>query len=283
MNMRISKIAIVGTGYMGVSLTLVIAKAGYSVILKSRTSESLEFALKKIETNLKRELENNKISKKEFNEVFGHLSGTTDFVNLSNSDLVIEAIIENFKAKGKLFKELDMVCAAHTIFASNTSSLSITELAKSCKRPDKFIGLHFFNPPAKMKLVEVVKGNMTSNQSINNAIDFASSIGKKPILVNDSPGFIVNRLLFPMINEAINALMEGVACKEDIDASMRLGANHPMGPLELADLIGLVEVALNRADDGHFHARRPPGAHGDERLGCAHGEVRGQPERWQRR
>ncbi len=237
--MTIRKVAIIGTGNMGLSLAQVIARAGYSIILKSRTSGSLANGLEIIKASLQQQVASKKISAQESVDIVNRITGTTVFSCLSQCDLVIEAVIENFEVKAKLFKELGHVCKENVVLSSNTSSLSISELAIESNRPEHFVGLHFFNPPTKMKLVEVIKGRFSSAQSVDRAIGFINSLGKNPILINDSPGFLVNRLLFPMINEAIAALTENIASKEAIDASMKFGANHPMGPLELADLIGL--------------------------------------------
>lgn len=238
--MKISRVSVFGTGPMGLGITQLIAQSGFKVILRSRTSESLKKGLKKIRFYLKEELKKNRITVKDFNNSLDNIKGTTKINEAAeNSDLVIEAIIEDLEAKKQIFEVLDDVSPEHTIFASNTSSLSITELAASTKRPEKFIGLHFFNPPTKMRLVEVVKGGGTSEETVNTVVEFVRKLDKEPVILNDSPGFLVNRMLIPMINEAIYILMEGVAGKEEIDKSMKLGANHPIGPLELADLIGL--------------------------------------------
>ena len=193
---------------MGLGITQLLAQSGFAVILRSRTTESLKNGLEKIRTNLEKELKKNRMtSAKYFNRILDNVTGTTKIEEAaSNSDLVIEAIIEDLEAKKKLFKTLDDVCPEYTIFASNTSSLSITELAASTNRPEKFIGLHFFNPPTKMRLVEVVKGGRTSEETVNTVVKFVKKLGKEPVILNDSPGFLVNRMLIPMINEAVYIL-----------------------------------------------------------------------------
>jgi len=173
-------------------------------------------------------------------EVMSNLSGTTDLAEaVKDADFVIEAVIENMELKKQVFREVDKVCPKHAIISSNTSSLSITEIASATERPDRVVGTHFFNPPWMMKLVEVIRGAKTSQETINTTREFVEKLGKTPVVVNDSAGFVANRIGMPMINEAIYTLMEGVASAEDIDTALELGYGHPMGPLELADLIGL--------------------------------------------
>jgi 3-hydroxybutyryl-CoA dehydrogenase len=240
MKKLIHQISVIGTGQMGLGIAQVLAQCRFQVILRSRASESLEIGLDKIRSYFEGEKEKKRITSKESNEALGRISGAIELQEAGKgSDLIIEAIVEDLREKKKLFGELDIICPKDTIFASNTSSLSITDLSMATKRSHKFAGLHFFNPPSKMRLVEVVKACNTSKDTAESLISFVNKIGKYPILLDDSPGFLVNRMLIPMINEAAYVLMEGVARKEEIDASMKLGANHPMGPLELADLIGL--------------------------------------------
>jgi len=236
---RISKVAIFGTGVMGCGIARLLAMRGFHVIIRSRTEQSLNSAINRIKKKLERDLEKINATSKEKEAIMRKIEGTTDIKCASDVDLVIEAVVENFEVKKELFMKLDEVCSESTIFASNTSSLSITELAKSVRRKDKVIGLHFFNPATKMELVEVVRSRFTSKNTLKTVVDFTKRIGKTPIVIFDSPGFLVNRMLIPMINEAIYLLMEGVASKEEIDLSMKKGANHPIGPLELADFIGL--------------------------------------------
>jgi 3-hydroxybutyryl-CoA dehydrogenase len=239
------KIAVIGTGTMGIQISQVIALNGFNVVLKSRTENSLECGLKRIKENLQRSVNEKRLTREQANETMARITGTTRFLKAGkNADIVIESIIEDMEEKKSVFKEMAKVCPSYTIFSSNTSSLSISELATSVETPQRVIGLHFFNPAAVIKLVEITKGRVTSPENVNVIRDFVGNLNKIPIVINDSPGFLVNRMLIPMINEAISILEEGVASKEDIDSSMKLGAKHPMGPLELADLIGL-DVCLS--------------------------------------
>jgi len=227
------QIAIIGTGMMGVQLTQFLAQTGYSVTLCGRSYSSLERAICSIKSNLLRSmdtLDQERIIKK--------IIPTLDLTDLDNASWIIESISENIELKNQLFKELNSICSETAIICTNTSSLPISELASSLSKPERFIGMHFFNPVSKMNLVEVIYGTNTSTQTISNTIDFARNLGKIPILVQDSPGFIVNRMIMPFINEAVCLLSQGVSA-EDIDSAIKLGLNHPMGPLALADLIGL--------------------------------------------
>lgn len=247
--MRMNQVSVFGTGTMGLGITQLVAQSGLRVVLRSRTRKSLNTGLQKVKSNLRRDLEKGRITSEDLDVALSSISGATSLqVAGSHSDLIIEAIIEDLEAKKRLFKKLDSACPQHVIFTSNTSSLSITELSASTKRPERFVGLHFFSPPTRMGLVEVVKSGRTSDETVDTVVELAEGLGKTPIVLNDSPGFLVNRMLIPMINEAVFILMEGVAGKEVIDSSMKLGANHRMGPLELADLIGLdvcVEIMAN--------------------------------------
>lgn len=241
----LKKIVIVGTGTMGIQISELIALNAFNVVLKSRNESTLECGLKKIKENLQRSVNEKRITLEKANEAMSRITGTTSFREAGkNADIVIESIVEDVEEKKRLFKELTEVCPLYTIFFSNTSSLSITDLATSVKTPQRFIGLHFFNPATAIKLVEIIEGKDTSPEATEITKKFAASLHKIPIVVGDSPGFLVNRMLIPMINEAVFMLEEGVASKEDIDLSMKLGAKHPMGPLELADLIGL-DVCLS--------------------------------------
>ena len=225
--MKINKVSVFGTGTMGLGITKLIAMSDFDVILRSRTRKSLKEGLNLLKNNLEKESNKNKITLIELKKIQNHISGTTKLIYAGkNADFIIEAIVENLEAKKKLFKELDDVCPKHTIFASNTSSLSITKLSTFTKRPMNFLGLHFFNPPTKMKLIEVVRGNQTSNKTIKTTLNFIEKIGKNPIIIKDTPGFLVNRMMIPLINEAIFLLMKRVAKKEEIDLSMKLGANQ---------------------------------------------------------
>lgn len=232
------KIMVIGTGTMGTGIAQVLAQNNYNIILKGRTYESLNKSLGQIEKILNKSIEKGKLSNSHKNEILKNITLTTEINMAKNCDLIIEAISEDINAKKDLFKVLDELCEEKTILATNTSSLSITDIAMSTNRPEKVIGMHFFNPVNIMNLVEVIDGILTSQEVKEKIIELIKSIGKTPVSVKESPGFVVNRMLIPMINEAIGILSEGVASKEDIDTSMKLGANHPIGPLALADLIG---------------------------------------------
>lgn len=233
------KVSVIGTGTMGAGIVQAFAQAGVPVLMKSRSEASYQKALAKITKSLSKLVEKGKMTEEAKNAVLANISATTDYKALADSDLIIEAAVETMDLKKELFKELDEMCKSETVLASNTSSLSITEIAACTNRPDKVIGMHFFNPATVMKLVEIIKGQKTSDEVTNSITELAKSIGKVPVLVNEAPGFVVNRILIPMVNEGIGILADGVATKEEIDEAMKLGANHPMGPLALGDLIGL--------------------------------------------
>jgi len=233
------KICVIGTGTMGAGIVQAFAQANVPVLMKSRSEASNAKAIVKITKSLNKLVEKEKITKNAMDAVLNNITTTVNYADLADMDLVIEAAVEQMDLKIELFKELDTSCKPETIFASNTSSLSITEVAGATSRPDKFIGMHFFNPAPVMKLVEVIKGQKTSDEVYDKIFALASSIGKTPVMINEAPGFVVNRILIPMINEAVGILADGVASKEGIDEAMKLGANHPMGPLALGDLIGL--------------------------------------------
>lgn len=232
------KISVIGAGTMGSDIAQVFAKKGFDVVVRDITDEIIARATEKLNKSLDRSVEKGKMTKSEKNDLLGHITFTTELSKLADSDVVIEAILEDTKLKQEVFKELDGICKKEAIFASNTSSISITEIASAITRRDRFIGMHFFNPVPAMKLVEIIRGVETSDETFQQIFDLAVTIEKEPVEVNDSPGFIVNKILVPMINEAICVLMDGVASAEDIDKAMKLGANHPMGPLALSDLIG---------------------------------------------
>ncbi|HEY6066552.1 MAG TPA: 3-hydroxybutyryl-CoA dehydrogenase [Thermoanaerobaculia bacterium] len=234
-----STIGVVGAGQMGNGIAHVAAAAGFCVVLADVEDRFLERAVTSIGKNLDREITKGKRSAEEKGAALGRISATTDLGRLSEADLVIEAIVEDEDAKKDLFRRLDPVCPPRTIFASNTSSISITRLAASTGRAPRFIGMHFMNPVPVMDLVEVVRGIATSDETAAEVEETARRMGKTPISCNDSPGFVSNRVLMPMLNEAIEALREGVGTREAIDGIMKLGMNHPMGPLTLADFIGL--------------------------------------------
>lgn len=232
------KICILGAGTMGSGIAQTFAQTGFDVVLRDIDMKFVERGLGIINKNLQRSVDKGRITKDNKNEILGRIHGTINLDDAKDVDLVVEAAIEDREIKKQIFKDLDRICKADTILASNTSSLSITDIASATERPEKVIGMHFFNPVPVMKLVEVIKGLKTSDQTFNIVREMAIKIGKTPVQVNEAPGFVVNRILIPMINEAIGVLADGVATKEDIDEAMKLGANHPIGPLALSDLIG---------------------------------------------
>ncbi|MGE4272602.1 MAG: 3-hydroxybutyryl-CoA dehydrogenase [Desulfitobacterium sp.] len=235
-------IMVIGAGQMGSGIAQVAAQAGYTVILNDIKEEFVERGLKSIEKTLARNVEKGKLTPEEKTSILGRFQKSSNLEDAKNADLVIEAAIENMAIKGEIFKKLDEVCPEHTILATNTSSLPITEVGACTKRPDKVIGMHFMNPVPVMKLVEIIRGLATSDEVYTQIESLSIAMGKTPVEVNDAPGFVANRILIPMINEAIWTLNEGIAKPEAIDNVMMLGANHPMGPLALADLIGLDTV-----------------------------------------
>ena len=242
--MEIKKIGVVGAGTMGHGIALVSAKAGFDVIMRDIKEEFVENGMKRIAKFLQKSVEKGKMDDDEKEKIISRIKGTTELEELKDADVIIEAIFENVDVKKELFKELDKICKEDTIFASNTSTIPITDLASATSREEKFIGMHFMNPVPIMKLVEVIRGLKTSDETADIIKKLAEKMGKVPIEVNDSPGFVSNRILIPMINEAIFCLQEGIGTAEAIDGVMKLGMNHPMGPLELADLIGL-DVCLD--------------------------------------
>jgi 3-hydroxybutyryl-CoA dehydrogenase len=236
------KIVVVGAGTMGAGIAQVAAEAGYDVVLGDINDEFVQRGFGIIDKSLGKAVEKGKMEPGRPAEVVAKIKGVVkveETAEVADADLVIEAIAENMEWKRTLYQALDKACPAATILASNTSSLSISELAATTTRPDRFIGLHFFNPAPAMQLVEVIAGAATSAETVQACVEFATSLGKTPVTVSEAPGFVVNRLLFPMINDAAFMLMEGTATAEDIDTAMQLGANHPMGPLRLADLVGM--------------------------------------------
>ena len=237
--MPIQRVGVVGCGLMGSGIAQVCAAAGFATVVREVTPELVDKGLKGIEKNLARLVEKGTITEAAKGEIRGRLKGTTAIEDLKDCDLVIEAIIEQLPAKRELFSALDKLCPANTIFASNTSSLTITEIATSTKRPQRFVGLHFFNPVPVMKLVEVVRTIATDAAVYEEVVAFGAKLGKTAVRAHDSTGFIVNRLLVPYLLDAIRALEEGVGSIEDIDNSMKLGCGHPMGPLTLLDFVGL--------------------------------------------
>jgi len=236
--MPIEKVGVVGCGLMGSGIAQVAAQAGCQVTVREVSSQLVDKGLQSIEKNLQRLVDKGTLSAGDRDQVRGRLRGTTNPEDLKNSDLVIEAIIEQLPAKRELWTALDKICPKNTIFASNTSSLSITEMATFTQRPDRFLGLHFFNPVPVMKLVEVIRTIATDPKVNEEAVAFAGRLGKTPVRTTDRTGFIVNRLLVPYLLDAVRALEEGVGSVEDIDNSMKLGCGHPMGPLTLLDFVG---------------------------------------------
>jgi 3-hydroxybutyryl-CoA dehydrogenase len=237
--MAIEKVGVVGCGLMGSGIAQVAAASGFSTVVREVSAELLDKGLKSIDKNLNRLAEKGTITEAMKGEIRGRLRGTTKIEDLKDCDVIVEAIIEQLPAKRELFGALDAICPATTIFASNTSSLTITEIATATKRPQRFVGLHFFNPVPVMKLVEVVRTIATEPAVYEEMVAFAAKLGKTPVRAHDSTGFIVNRLLVPYLLDAIRALEEGVGSIEDIDNSMKLGCGHPMGPLTLLDFVGL--------------------------------------------
>ena len=238
------RIAVLGAGTMGSGIVQVIAQSGYEVVLRDIDQEAVNSGLETIKKNLTRSVDKDRLTKPEKEETLARLTTTTELEDVADVDLVIEAIIEDMKIKQDVFSKLDEVCKEETILATNTSALSVTELATATERPEQVIGIHFFNPVPIMKLVELIRSLTTNEETFAQVESFVEEIGKTPVEVEEAPGFVVNRLLIPMLNEAAYLLHEGVADKEDIDTAMKLGANHPLGPLALADLIGL-DVCLS--------------------------------------
>jgi 3-hydroxybutyryl-CoA dehydrogenase len=230
---KASTIGVVGTGVTGKGIVEVALKTGSMVILKSRSEESLEGAIEIISKNLSKAME-----PEDLESALGRITATTRYECLAAADLVVESVTEDLRIKREIFRELDCVCSPHVVLASNTSSFLISEIAKDLKCPERVVGMHFFNPIPKMKLVEIAKAEKTSDEVLKKADEFAAKFNKVSVCVKDTAGFIVNRMLFIMINEAFRMLEEGVASVEEIDKAMKMGANHPMGPFELADLIG---------------------------------------------
>ncbi|MCK4377565.1 MAG: 3-hydroxybutyryl-CoA dehydrogenase [Actinomycetia bacterium] len=233
------KIMIVGAGQMGSGIAQVCAQSGYDVLLYDIDEKFTKRAIEKITHFLSRGVDKGKITEEDKNKALSKIKTTLNLSDGKDANFIIEAAPENLDLKKKIFSELDEICPEETILSTNTSSLSITEIASATKRPEKFTGMHFFNPAPIMKLVEIICGLETSDETFNITNELAVKLGKTPVRVQDYPGFVSNRLLMPMINEAVYVLMEGIASAKDIDTVMKLGMNHPMGPLELADLIGL--------------------------------------------
>jgi 3-hydroxybutyryl-CoA dehydrogenase len=237
--MKISRVGVLGAGLMGSGIAEVCAKAGYATRVREVSEDLAAKGLARLEGSLARAVEKKKLAPEERDAARGRLSTTTLLADLADCDLIVEAIVENLDVKKETFQELDRLCKPETIFCSNTSSLTITEMSAATKRADRFAGLHFFNPVPVMKLVEVVRTIATSEETEKTVFEFAKSLGKEPIRAQDNSGFIVNRLLVPYLLDAVRALEEGVGTMEDIDRGMELGCGHPMGPLKLLDFVGL--------------------------------------------
>ncbi len=254
------KIFVIGAGTMGSGIVQAFAQKGYEVIVRDIKDEFVDRGIAGINKSLSKLVTKGKVTEKFKEEVLSRITGTTDLNMAADCDLVIEAAVENMEIKREIFAQLDKICKPETILASNTSSLSITEVASATNRPDKVIGMHFFNPATIMKLVEVIRGMATSQKTFEEVRELSVAIGKEPVEVAEAPGFVVNRILIPMINEAVGIYAEGVASVEDIDTAMKLGANHPMGPLALGDLIGLdvclaiMDVLYNETGDTKYRA-----------------------------
>lgn len=238
--MEIRKICVLGAGLMGSGISQVAAEAGFEVSMRDVEDRFVQGGLTTIRKNYERAVGKGKMTREQADAVLARIQGTVELEPaVRDAQVVIEAVIENMDLKKQVYRDLDRLAAPEAILASNTSGLSITEIASVTKRPEKVIGMHFFNPVPVMKLVEIIRGQSTSDETFETIRALAERMGKTPIAVNEAPGFAVNRILVPMINEAIFALQEGIATAEDIDKGMMLGANHPIGPLALADLIGL--------------------------------------------
>ncbi|HEX5413514.1 MAG TPA: 3-hydroxybutyryl-CoA dehydrogenase [Terriglobia bacterium] len=242
--MSVCRVGVVGAGTMGSGIAQVLVRNGYSVVLHDTTQELVGCGAEKVSRGLAHAVEKGRLTAEGKQKAENRLKTTTELSALASVDMVIEAVTEKFELKAEVFRSLDALCGPEALFASNTSSISITRLGGVTRRPAQFVGLHFFNPMPVMKLVEVVPGLETAEETVAAAEEIAKSVGKTPIRSRDLPGFVSNRLLMPMINEAVFAVMEGVAAPEGVDGVMKLGMNHPMGPLELADLIGL-DVCLD--------------------------------------
>ncbi len=237
--MEIKTVGVIGCGLMGGGIAQVAAQAGFKTIVREVNDEILQKGLARIDKFLSRSVEKGKMTAEQKDAVMGNLHGTTELSALKDCDIIIEAVVENIELKKEIFSELDKTCPEHTIFASNTSSLTVTEMAAATNRPDRFVGLHFFNPVPVMKLVEVVRTIATSQETFDTAFAFGKSLGKEPIACKDNSGFVVNLLLVPYLLDAIRAVENGVASVEDIDKGMQLGCGYPMGPLTLLDFVGL--------------------------------------------
>jgi 3-hydroxybutyryl-CoA dehydrogenase len=254
------KIFVLGAGTMGAGIVQAFAQKGHEVVVRDIKQEFVDKGIAGINKSLSKLVAKERMTEEVKEEILTRITGTVDMNMAADCDLVVEAAVENMEIKKKIFAELGKICKGETILATNTSSLSITEVATATNRPDKVIGMHFFNPAPVMKLVEVIKGMATSEETFAKVKTISENIGKSPVEVAEAPGFVVNRILIPMINEAAGILAEGIATEEDIDTAMKLGAAHPMGPLALGDLIGLdvclaiMDVLYKETGDSKYRA-----------------------------
>ena len=254
------KVCVMGAGTMGLDIAQVFATKGFEVTVRDISDEILDAAKAKLTKGLDKKVAKGKMTEEAKAAVLANMKFTTDLKDLADMDLIVEAILENMQIKKSVFGELDTICKPETIFASNTSSLSVTEIATATKRTDKFIGMHFFNPATAIKLIEGIRGAHTSDETFEIIKNLSVELGKTPVEVAEAPGFVVNKILVPMVNEGVCVYAEGIASAEGIDTAMKLGANHPMGPLELGDLIGwdivlnIMDVLFNETHDSKYRA-----------------------------
>ena len=254
------KIVVIGGGTMGLDIAQVFARKGFDVVVRDIKDEIIQASEARLNKGLDKLVAKGKLDEAGKKAIVDKIAFTTDLKLAADADLVVEAAIENLDIKKSIFAELDSICKPETILASNTSSISITAIAAATKRPDRFIGMHFFNPATVMKLVEVIRGAKTSDETYSTIAALASELGKEPVEVNEAPGFVVNKILIPLVNEGIDLVYTGVASVEGVDKAMKLGANHPMGPLELGDLIGLdvclaiMDVLYQETGDSKYRA-----------------------------
>lgn len=259
-NLGMKKIVVIGGGTMGLDIAQVFAKKDFDVVVRDISDEIIKASEAKLNKGLDKLVAKGKMDEAAKAAITGQISFTTDLKQAADADLVIEAAVEKLEIKQGIFKELDGLCKPETIFATNTSSISITAIASATKRADQFIGMHFFNPATVMKLIEVIRGANTSDATFKTVYELSQFIGKDPVEVNEAPGFVVNKILIPMINEACDLVYTGVATAEDVDKAMKLGANHPMGPLALGDLVGLdvclaiMDTLYNETHDSKYRA-----------------------------
>ena len=240
--MQIKKVGVVGVGIMGAGIAQVASQAGYQVIVREINEELLKKGLASINSFLSKSVEKGRLSQQDKDAVMGRIQGTLNLADFKDCDFVIEAVMENLELKKKVFAELDQVCPQHAVLATNASTVSIIDIARATKRPDKVVGTHYFNPVPMMKLVEIVKTIATSDETVKICQEYCRSIGKETVIARDTPGFIVNRLGTPFMLEAVRMLESGIATRDDIDNAVKLGLNHPIGPLALLDLIGIDSV-----------------------------------------